>query len=73
MFASPIPVRPMWSDEFMPARHSSRQAGFEARVEQIGNELAKHQGLSHRRFFQTPAGMAAAFLAMNQTSASCLG
>jgi hypothetical protein len=28
-------------------------------VLQLGTQLAKKQGLSRRRFFQTPAGMAA--------------
>ena len=73
MFASPIPVRPVSSDEFMPAPQSPRQAEFEARVKQLGSDLAKHQGVSRRRFFQTPAGMAAAFLAMNQTFGDLFG
>ena len=72
-FASPIPVRPVSSDEFMPALQSPRQAMFERRVKQLGSELAKKQGLSRRRFFQTPAGMAAAFLAMNQTFGPIFG
>ncbi len=70
MFASPIPVAPVSSDEFMPAPQSPRQALFEARVKQVGSELSKKLGLSRRRFFQTPAGMAAAFLALNDTFGS---
>jgi hypothetical protein len=70
MFASPIPVASVSSDEFMPAPQSARQREFEARVKQVGSELAKKQGVSRRRFFQTPAGMAAAFLAMNDTFGS---
>lgn len=73
MFASPIPVRSVSSDEFVPAPQSARQKAFEARIKQLGSELAKHQGLSRRRFFQTPAGMAAAFLAMNQTFGPLFG
>ncbi len=72
-FASPIPVRPVSSDEFMPALQSPRQALFEKRVKQLGSELAKKQGLSRRRFFQTPAGMAAAFLALNETFGPMFG
>ena len=57
----------------MPAPQSPRQKEFEARVKQLGNALAKKQGLSRRRFFQTPAGMASAFVAMNQTRGVVLG
>jgi uncharacterized protein len=64
MFASPIPVQSVSSDEFMPPPQSPKQKEFEARVKQIGSELSKKQGLSRRRFFQTPAGMAAAFVAI---------
>ena len=73
IFASPIPVRPISSDEFMPARQSARQKEFEARLKALGSELAKKQGLSRRRFFQTPAGMVAAFLALNQTFGDLFG
>ena len=72
-FASPIPVRPVSSDEFMPAPQSPRQAMFEKRVKAIGSALAKKQGLSRRKFFQTPAGMAAAFMAMNETFGTLFG
>src|SRR5262252_7120472 len=71
--ALPIPTRPVSSDEFMPAPQSPRQKQLEARVQQLGTELAKKQGLSRRRFFQTPAGMAAAFLAMNETFGPLFG
>src|SRR5262245_48225975 len=71
--ALPIPTRPVSSDEFMPAPQSPRQREFEARVQQLGAELARKQGLSRRRFFQTPAGMAAAFLAMTETFGPLFG
>jgi predicted TIM-barrel fold metal-dependent hydrolase len=70
MFPSPIPVASVSSDEFMPAAQSPRQREFEARVKQVGSELSRKLGQSRRRFFQTPAGMAAAFLAMNDTFGS---
>ncbi len=73
IFPSPIPVRSVSSDEFMPAPQSPRQKQFEARVKQLGSELSKKLGLSRRRFFQTPAGMAAAFLAMNDTFGPLFG
>jgi hypothetical protein len=73
MPALPIPTRPVSSDEFTPAPQSQRQRQFEVRVQQLGSELARKQGLSRRRFFQTPAGMAAAFLAMNETFGPLFG
>ena len=66
-FRSPIPTQPVSSDEFSPGPQSAKQREFEARVKQIGSELARHQGVSRRTFFQGAAGMAAAFVAMNDT------
>jgi predicted TIM-barrel fold metal-dependent hydrolase len=73
VFRSPIPTRPMSSDEFMPAPRTARQREFEQRVKRYGRELGAHQGLSRRRFFQTASGMAAAFLAMNDTYGPLFG
>lgn len=69
LFASPIPVQSVSSDEFSPAPQSARQREFEARVKRLGAELAQHQGLSRRAFFKTAGGMAAAFVAMNEVYA----
>ena len=66
-FRSPIPTRPVASDEYLPAPQSAKQREFEARVRSLGTELARKQGTSRRRFFQGAAGMAAAFVAMNET------
>ncbi len=66
-FRSPIPTQSVSSDEFLPAAQTAKQREFEARVKQIGTELAKKQGVSRRVFFQGAAGMAAAFVAMNDT------
>jgi predicted TIM-barrel fold metal-dependent hydrolase len=66
-FAAPIPTQSVSSDEFMPAPQTARQREFEARLKQYGAALARHQGLSRRAFFKTAAGMAAAFVAMNDT------
>jgi uncharacterized protein len=67
LFPSPIPVQPVSSDEFMPGPQTARQREFEARVKDIGTRLSRRLGISRRRFFQTAAGMAAAFVAMNDT------
>jgi len=69
LFASPIPVQSVSSDEFMPAPQTARQREFEARVKQLGGKIAQRQGLSRRAFFKTAGGMAAAFVAMNETYA----
>ena len=66
-FRSPIPTQAVSSDEFVPAAQSEKQREFETRVKRIGTELAKKQGVSRRTFFQSAAGMAAAFVAMNET------
>lgn len=70
---SPIPTRSVSSEEFMPAPQTRRQREFEARVLAYGDELSRHQGLTRRRFFQTAAGMAVAFLAMNDTFGPVFG
>jgi len=73
LFPSPIPVQSVTSDEFMPAPQTARQREFEARVKEMGTHMARHLGMSRRRFFQTAAGMASAFLAMNDTYGPIFG
>ncbi|MEO7134000.1 MAG: amidohydrolase family protein [Vicinamibacterales bacterium] len=73
IFPSPIPVQSVSSDEFMPAPQSPRQKQFEERIKALGTELSSHLGMSRRRFFQTSSGMAAAFLAMNDTFGPLFG
>src|SRR4030095_12226204 len=65
-YPAPLPTQSVSSDEFMPARQSSAQRRVEARIKELGNELARKQGMTRRRFFQTASGMAAAFLVMNE-------
>ncbi len=69
LFRSPIPVQSVSSDEFMPSPQSAKQREFEARVKRLGAVLAKRHGMSRRAFFRTAGGMAAAFVAMNETHA----
>src|SRR4029434_5184226 len=66
-FPSPIPTQSVSSDEFMPAPQTAKQQEFESRVKEYGATLARQQGMSRRAFFTTAAGMAAAFVAMNDT------
>ena len=65
-FASPVPTQIVSSDEYLPIPQTGRQREVEARLKDLSDTLARRQGLSRRRFFQTAAGMAASFVAMNQ-------
>jgi uncharacterized protein len=65
-FPSPVPTQIVASDEYLPVPQSEKQRQVEARLKELSGDLAKKQGLSRRRFFQTAAGMAASFVAMNQ-------
>lgn len=65
-FPSPIPTQVVSSDEYFPSPQSAEQKEVEARLVALADDLAKKQGLSRRRFFQTAAGMAASFAVMNQ-------
>lgn len=67
LYPCPIPTQCVSSDEYMPCPQTDEQREFEARVMEYGAELARRQGLSRRAFFKTAAGMAAAFVAMNDT------
>jgi predicted TIM-barrel fold metal-dependent hydrolase len=69
----PIPVQAVSSDEFMPVPQTPKQRELEQRLTRLGSALAKHQGLSRRQFFRTASGMAAAFLAMNDTFGPVFG
>jgi predicted TIM-barrel fold metal-dependent hydrolase len=72
-FASPIPTQFVASDEFSPSPQTEKQKQVEARIKALGSQLAKHQGMSRRRFFKTAAGMAAAFVAMNDVYGPLFG
>jgi predicted TIM-barrel fold metal-dependent hydrolase len=65
-FPSPVPTQIVSSDEYLPVPQTERQREVEARLKDLSDRLAKRQGLSRRHFFQTAAGMAASFVALNQ-------
>ncbi|HUK61263.1 MAG TPA: amidohydrolase family protein [Stellaceae bacterium] len=65
-FAAPVPTQIVSSEEYFPPPQSARQKEVEARVKEMGAASAKKLGLSRRRFFETAAGMATSFVAMNQ-------
>jgi len=65
-FPGPVPTQIVSSDEYYPSPQSPEQRRVEAQMKTLGEQLAQKQGLSRRTFFATAAGMAAAFVAMNE-------
>ena len=65
-FPGPIPTQIVSSDEYFPDPQNRKQRQVEAKLKELGTELARKQGMSRRAFFTTAAGMAAAYLVMNQ-------
>lgn len=65
-FASPVPTQIVSNGEFNPLPQTREQQRVEARVKELADEIGGRQGLSRRKFLATSAGMAAAFLAMNE-------
>src|SRR5271169_7228721 len=65
-YQTPIPTQIVASDEFYPDPQNERQREVEARLLAMADELGRKQGLDRRRFFQSAAGMAASFVAMNE-------
>ena len=63
---TPVPTQVVSSDEFLPIPQTERQKKVEARMNALADDYGKANGLPRRRFFQTAAGMATAFVAMNE-------
>src|SRR5260221_2278837 len=63
---TPVPTQVVSSDEFLPIPQTDRQKNVEARMNGLAYDYGARNGLSRRRFFQTAAGMATAFVAMNE-------
>jgi predicted TIM-barrel fold metal-dependent hydrolase len=64
---TPLPVRMVASEEYRPLPQTPEQRETELRLSAIANAIAPRLGLTRRRFFQTAAGMAAGFAALNDT------
>ncbi|HZA01966.1 MAG TPA: amidohydrolase family protein [Hyphomicrobiaceae bacterium] len=64
---TPVPTQIVSSDEYYPPAQSEQQREVEARLIAMSDEFGQKQRLSRRQFFQSAAGMAAAFVAMNET------
>jgi uncharacterized protein len=63
---TPIPTQVVSSDEYYPAPQNQKQREVEERLLSIADAISANQGMDRRRFFQTAAGMAASFVAMNE-------
>ena len=50
----------------MPAPQTRVQRRVELRIKELGGDLARRHGTTRRQFLRSAAGMAAAFLAMNE-------
>jgi uncharacterized protein len=64
-FESPIPTQVVSNGEYNPLPQTREQRHVEARIKELADDLAPRHGLSRRAFLASSAGMAAAFLAMN--------
>src|SRR5688572_25490472 len=65
-YPSPIPTQVVSSDEFYPIPQTARQREVEARLNALADQVAPRLNQTRRQFFATAAGMAAAFVAMNE-------
>jgi predicted TIM-barrel fold metal-dependent hydrolase len=66
-FQSPIPTRMVSNGEYMPFPQTEQQKRVEARINELADRASKKLGISRRKFLAGTGGMAAAFLAMNET------
>jgi predicted TIM-barrel fold metal-dependent hydrolase len=64
-FPSPVPTQIVSNGEFNPLPQTREQQRVEARIKALSEELGPRHGMSRRHFLASSAGMAAAFLAMN--------
>ena len=72
-FASPVPTQIVSNGEFNPLPQTEDQRRVEARIQALAEELAPRHGMNRRRFLASSAGMAAAFLAMNDVFGPLFG
>jgi len=63
---SPVPTQVVSNGEYFPLPQTLQQKQVEARIAELAGASAKHLGMSRRRFLASSAGMATAFIAMNE-------
>ncbi|MCR6645068.1 MAG: amidohydrolase [Terricaulis sp.] len=62
---TPLPTQIVSSDEYAPIPQTKKQREAEQRLYALAEKIAPKHNMSRRRFFQSPMGMAAAFMAIN--------
>ena len=65
-FRSPIPTQVVSNGEYNPLPQTPEQQRVEARIKAMAGQLGRRHGQSRRQFLASAAGMATAFLAMNE-------
>jgi hypothetical protein len=65
-FRSPVPTQIVSNGEFNPLPQTRDQARVEARIVELADRLGPRHGMSRRQFLASSAGMAAAFVALNE-------
>lgn len=64
---TPVPMQIVSSEEYLPTPQTPQQKQVQARLVAFTDGMAKKLGQTRRGFWQSAAGFAAAFLAMNET------
>src|SRR4051812_24226901 len=65
-FKSPVPTRVISNGEFTPPPQSDSQKRVEATLKDLADQRSRKLGVERRNFLKSSAGMATAFLAMNE-------
>ena len=65
-FRSPVPTQIVSNGEFNPLPQTHEQQRVEARIKDMADGLSRRHGMNRRQFLSSSAGMAAAFIAMNE-------
>ncbi len=63
---TPVPTQVVSNEEYLPMPQSEDQRRVERRIYEFAERLARKRGISRRQYLRSAAGMAAAFLAMNE-------
>src|SRR5207245_9167573 len=63
---SHLPTHIVSNGEYNPLPQTREQQRVEARIKEMADQLGRRHGMSRRSFLASSAGMAAAFLAMNE-------
>ena len=69
-FRSPVPTQIVSNGEYNPLPQTREQQRVEARIKEMADQLGPRHGMTRRSFLASSAGMAAAFLAMNEVFGS---